>query len=295
MSRIAAVRSTSLSRCSYCSADATGYTSSPPNTSRSAWAPRAANSGPVRGEHAVGRPGQAAGGGERRVEAVAGVGDVVDEDGVARLLVGGGQPVELAGAGGHRLALVGVLGERRGLQHVHRGAHELRHRQPPDRRGLVHAGAHRRPARRRARGRAVWAGPWSSPRLLMAPRPGSSNSVAAPDPGLIRSSRNTQRDNRVRHRQRCPHAPDHQIGCRPARRRGDLPCLLAQNGLMSPSGRRRRAAGRGGGGRPRRSGRSPQLVAIVVAAVCVSACQSTTVAGLNVRAGPRRPARSSAG
>ena len=44
LSRIAAVRSTSLSRCSYCSAEATGYTSSPPNTSRSAWAPRAANS-----------------------------------------------------------------------------------------------------------------------------------------------------------------------------------------------------------------------------------------------------------
>jgi Bacterial SH3 domain len=37
---------------------------------------------------------------------------------------------------------------------------------------------------------------------------------------------------------------------------------------------------------PRRTGRSPQLVAIVVAALCVSACQSTTVAGLNVRAGP---------
>ena len=37
---------------------------------------------------------------------------------------------------------------------------------------------------------------------------------------------------------------------------------------------------------PRRSGRSPQLVAIVVAALCVSACQSTTVPGLNVRAGP---------
>jgi uncharacterized protein YraI len=37
---------------------------------------------------------------------------------------------------------------------------------------------------------------------------------------------------------------------------------------------------------PRRTGRSPQLVAILVAALCVSACQSTTVAGLNVRAGP---------
>lgn len=37
---------------------------------------------------------------------------------------------------------------------------------------------------------------------------------------------------------------------------------------------------------PRRTGRSPQLVAIVVAALCVSACQSTTVSGLNVRAGP---------
>jgi uncharacterized protein YraI len=36
---------------------------------------------------------------------------------------------------------------------------------------------------------------------------------------------------------------------------------------------------------PRR-GRAPQLVAIMVAAMCVSACQSTTVAGLNVRAGP---------
>jgi uncharacterized protein YraI len=36
---------------------------------------------------------------------------------------------------------------------------------------------------------------------------------------------------------------------------------------------------------PRRS-RSPQLVAIMVAAMCISACQSTTVAGLNVRAGP---------
>ena len=94
----------------------------------------------VGGERAVGRAGQDAGGGERRVEAVAGVGDVVDEDGVAGLLVGGGQPVELAGAGRHRLALVGVLGERRRLQHVHRGAHELRHRQPPDRGCLVHAG-----------------------------------------------------------------------------------------------------------------------------------------------------------
>ena len=38
-----------------------------------------------------------------------------------------------------------------------------------------------------------------------------------------------------------------------------------------------------GGARRRRS---PQLVAIIVAAMCVSACQSTTVAGLNVRAGP---------
>ena len=37
---------------------------------------------------------------------------------------------------------------------------------------------------------------------------------------------------------------------------------------------------------PRRTGRSPQLVAIVVATLCVSACQSTTVPGLNVRAGP---------
>jgi hypothetical protein len=36
---------------------------------------------------------------------------------------------------------------------------------------------------------------------------------------------------------------------------------------------------------PRR-GRAPQLVAIMVAAACVSACQSTTVAGLNVRAAP---------
>jgi uncharacterized protein YraI len=36
---------------------------------------------------------------------------------------------------------------------------------------------------------------------------------------------------------------------------------------------------------PRR-GRAPQLVAVMVAAMCVSACQSTTVAGLNVRAGP---------
>jgi uncharacterized protein YraI len=35
-----------------------------------------------------------------------------------------------------------------------------------------------------------------------------------------------------------------------------------------------------------RAGRAPQLVAIMVAAMCVSACQSTTVAGLNVRAGP---------
>ena len=32
--------------------------------------------------------------------------------------------------------------------------------------------------------------------------------------------------------------------------------------------------------------RSPQLVAIMVAAVCVSACQSTTAPGLNVRAAP---------
>jgi len=37
---------------------------------------------------------------------------------------------------------------------------------------------------------------------------------------------------------------------------------------------------------PRRTGRSPQLVAIILAAACVSACQSTTVAGLNVRAAP---------
>ncbi len=37
---------------------------------------------------------------------------------------------------------------------------------------------------------------------------------------------------------------------------------------------------------PRRTGRSPQLVGIMVAALCVSACQSTTVPGLNVRAGP---------
>jgi len=37
---------------------------------------------------------------------------------------------------------------------------------------------------------------------------------------------------------------------------------------------------------PRRTGRSPQLVGIVVAALCVSACQSTTVSGLNVRAAP---------
>ena len=32
--------------------------------------------------------------------------------------------------------------------------------------------------------------------------------------------------------------------------------------------------------------KAPQLVAIMVAAMCVSACQSTTVPGLNVRAGP---------
>jgi hypothetical protein len=37
---------------------------------------------------------------------------------------------------------------------------------------------------------------------------------------------------------------------------------------------------------PRRTGRAPQLVAIMLAAACVSACQSTTVAGLNVRAAP---------
>jgi hypothetical protein len=37
---------------------------------------------------------------------------------------------------------------------------------------------------------------------------------------------------------------------------------------------------------PRRTGRAPQLVVIMVAAMCVSACQSTTVAGLNVRAAP---------
>jgi uncharacterized protein YraI len=36
----------------------------------------------------------------------------------------------------------------------------------------------------------------------------------------------------------------------------------------------------------RRTVRSPQLVVIMVAALCVSACQSTTVSGLNVRAGP---------
>ena len=35
-----------------------------------------------------------------------------------------------------------------------------------------------------------------------------------------------------------------------------------------------------------RRARAPQLVAIMVAAACVSACQSTTVAGLNVRAAP---------
>ena len=35
-----------------------------------------------------------------------------------------------------------------------------------------------------------------------------------------------------------------------------------------------------------RRGRAPQLVAIIVAAACVSACQSTTVSGLNVRAAP---------
>jgi 3D (Asp-Asp-Asp) domain-containing protein len=36
----------------------------------------------------------------------------------------------------------------------------------------------------------------------------------------------------------------------------------------------------------RRTGRSPQLIAIMLATVCVSACQETTVSGLNVRAAP---------
>ena len=36
----------------------------------------------------------------------------------------------------------------------------------------------------------------------------------------------------------------------------------------------------------RRTSRSPQLVAIMLATVCVSACQETTVSGLNVRAAP---------
>ena len=35
-----------------------------------------------------------------------------------------------------------------------------------------------------------------------------------------------------------------------------------------------------------RRGRAPQLAAIMVAALCISACQSTTVGGLNVRAAP---------
>jgi uncharacterized protein YraI len=39
-------------------------------------------------------------------------------------------------------------------------------------------------------------------------------------------------------------------------------------------------------GASRRSVRSPQLVAVVLALGCTAACQSTTVAGLNVRAGP---------
>ena len=36
----------------------------------------------------------------------------------------------------------------------------------------------------------------------------------------------------------------------------------------------------------RQMSRSPQLVAIMLATVCVSACQETTVSGLNVRAAP---------
>lgn len=39
-------------------------------------------------------------------------------------------------------------------------------------------------------------------------------------------------------------------------------------------------------GAARCSGRSPQLVALVLALACTAACQSTTVPGLNVRAGP---------
>jgi hypothetical protein len=39
-------------------------------------------------------------------------------------------------------------------------------------------------------------------------------------------------------------------------------------------------------GTARRSGRSPRVVAVVLALACTAACQSTTVAGLNVRAGP---------
>lgn len=39
-------------------------------------------------------------------------------------------------------------------------------------------------------------------------------------------------------------------------------------------------------GTARRSGRSPQLVAVILALAFTAACQSTTVAGLNVRAGP---------
>ena len=36
----------------------------------------------------------------------------------------------------------------------------------------------------------------------------------------------------------------------------------------------------------RRAARSPQLVAVMLAVVCTSACQETTVPGLNVRAAP---------
>ena len=39
-------------------------------------------------------------------------------------------------------------------------------------------------------------------------------------------------------------------------------------------------------GTARRSGRSPRVVAVVLALACTAACQSTTIAGLNVRAGP---------
>jgi uncharacterized protein YraI len=39
-------------------------------------------------------------------------------------------------------------------------------------------------------------------------------------------------------------------------------------------------------GAARRSVRSPQLIALVLALACTAACQSTTVSGLNVRAGP---------